>query len=677
MRARTPTKTRSSSDDGAPAAKPKKKESRGLALGTPLYMSPDQARGERTIDARSDIYSLGATFYHLLAGRTMFDGKSSREVMTRQVVHHAPNPCVLDPQIPAGLGMIVSKMTAKAPEDRYASADELIADLDALKNGAMPAAATFNARTSCSILPHEQLNRFLSGGSPRWLKMLPHLAAALLLGVCAYFAAIYFGGKTDPAVAITGTNEVHPAVSPAVPANAGTVPAPPVKSAATTTVPDVPKPPVVAEIKTDIKKVATAEKVPVNVNVKPEVVIPEKPPEPAPPEPPPKPAELPRPPLVLTADVLYARFLTEYESMQEAETRSGKFDLAKFQTILSKLAQIPDFAIAKKDIDAELADLKSAMDYEKKAAKRIGDSKGEIALPPDKARLFNATKGKVLGYDEMRGLNVGVQGAEFPIPIDGLPAEFIVANAPDPATLAKVQFLFARGSKAGLPALIPTLPPAEQKRWERKLELLNDKELELTARLAYKNLATIAEAKSWNTFSEMAVDFLKDYASAPTTKTNLAQIRLWQEAALKAMEPESKWRSVFHAASVRDVPNPYKRGGPQFVELIYDFKTPEQANDFKLAEGHGALRVENGCLIVPPGGGDFAYLRFIAPFAAIHSFKATGKSLHEDLRPMGIVFIEVLQFLTGPNPGSPVLAMKFDPETKMAVLDNMLGNPRA
>jgi len=184
-------------------AAPKEKK-KNLALGTPHYMSPEQARGEQNIDARSDIYSLGATFFHLIVGETMFVGKTSTEVMMHQVADESPNPCVLDPEIPLGLGMIISKMMAKSPADRYANADDLIADLDAVKNGTVPSAAGFAAKSSCGILPPDELRRLRAGGKPRWQRIVPHAAAALLLGVLAYFAAISFGSK--PAVSEIATH---------------------------------------------------------------------------------------------------------------------------------------------------------------------------------------------------------------------------------------------------------------------------------------------------------------------------------------------------------------------------------------------------------------------------------------------------------------------------------------
>jgi WD40 repeat protein/serine/threonine protein kinase len=102
----------------------------GDALGTPRYMSPEQALGRRTpLDGRTDIYSLGATIYELLTLHPAVLGDDRLEVM-RQIAQDEPRPPrQLDPTIPVDLETIVLKAMAKAPADRYATAADLAADL--------------------------------------------------------------------------------------------------------------------------------------------------------------------------------------------------------------------------------------------------------------------------------------------------------------------------------------------------------------------------------------------------------------------------------------------------------------------------------------------------------------------------------------------------------------------
>ena len=83
-------------------------ETERKAIGTPCYMSPEQARGEERIDIRADIYALGGTLYHLLTGRPLFSGRS-REMMRRHVSDSAPNILVLKPDLSPGWGFVLEK----------------------------------------------------------------------------------------------------------------------------------------------------------------------------------------------------------------------------------------------------------------------------------------------------------------------------------------------------------------------------------------------------------------------------------------------------------------------------------------------------------------------------------------------------------------------------------------
>jgi serine/threonine protein kinase len=101
----------------------------GQVLGTPSYMSPEQGRGE-PIDDRSDVYSLGATYYTLLTGELPYSGDGALEVLFAHCTKPIPDPRDIDPTIPASYAAIVRRALAKEPADRYSSAAEMLAALE-------------------------------------------------------------------------------------------------------------------------------------------------------------------------------------------------------------------------------------------------------------------------------------------------------------------------------------------------------------------------------------------------------------------------------------------------------------------------------------------------------------------------------------------------------------------
>jgi serine/threonine protein kinase/WD40 repeat protein len=98
-------------------------------LGTPRYMSPEQARTSGKIDGRTDVYSLGATLFELLTLRPPFDGQSAAELIDQIGRDDPVPPRKIDPRVPRDLETIVLKALAKRPADRYATASELAEDL--------------------------------------------------------------------------------------------------------------------------------------------------------------------------------------------------------------------------------------------------------------------------------------------------------------------------------------------------------------------------------------------------------------------------------------------------------------------------------------------------------------------------------------------------------------------
>jgi serine/threonine-protein kinase len=103
----------------------------GSAVGTPSYMSPEQAAGKWDfVSPASDIYSLGATLYALLTGHAPFRGSDAGTILERVKRGDFPPPRQVNPQTPLGLDAICRKAMALSPQDRYATAQELVADVE-------------------------------------------------------------------------------------------------------------------------------------------------------------------------------------------------------------------------------------------------------------------------------------------------------------------------------------------------------------------------------------------------------------------------------------------------------------------------------------------------------------------------------------------------------------------
>jgi tRNA A-37 threonylcarbamoyl transferase component Bud32 len=104
----------------------------GITLGTPMYMSPEQVQGQ-PLDHRSDLYSLGVTFYHMLAGFPPFRAETPLALALKHVREVPVSLAVHRPDLPPDLVLLVMKLLAKEPSARYQTAKEMIRDLDRIK----------------------------------------------------------------------------------------------------------------------------------------------------------------------------------------------------------------------------------------------------------------------------------------------------------------------------------------------------------------------------------------------------------------------------------------------------------------------------------------------------------------------------------------------------------------
>ncbi|HEV8455880.1 MAG TPA: serine/threonine-protein kinase, partial [Gemmatimonadales bacterium] len=103
----------------------------GLSIGTPMYMSPEQASGEREVDARADQYSLACVLYELLAGQPPFTGLNAGAVLSRQLLDPVPPLTTLRPGVSGSVRRAIERALAKVPADRFGDVLEFLTALDA------------------------------------------------------------------------------------------------------------------------------------------------------------------------------------------------------------------------------------------------------------------------------------------------------------------------------------------------------------------------------------------------------------------------------------------------------------------------------------------------------------------------------------------------------------------
>jgi serine/threonine-protein kinase len=175
----------------------------GITMGTPLYMSPEQVEG-RPLDSRSDIYSLGVTCYHMLAGEPPFRGDTALAIAIQHVRSEPPRLEDVRSDLPTGLCRIVHKMMAKPPEQRYQHPREILRELRVLQLQAGESAEEGSAEGwaadelaalgEIAIAPTHELDglmktQTLLAANSRWLKyMVAGVLGALVLGGLAAYA---------------------------------------------------------------------------------------------------------------------------------------------------------------------------------------------------------------------------------------------------------------------------------------------------------------------------------------------------------------------------------------------------------------------------------------------------------------------------------------------------------
>jgi serine/threonine-protein kinase len=167
----------------------------GLAIGTPLYMSPEQAAGDQDLDGRSDIYSLGCVLFEMITGEPPFAGSNLRSILARVLTESPPPLGPRDGQVPATVEQAVRRALARDPAERFATAAEFANALRA-RNDAAPAVP----HKSLAVLPFVNLspdpeNEFFSDGMTD--ELINALAKLEGLHVVSRTSAFAFKGRQE------------------------------------------------------------------------------------------------------------------------------------------------------------------------------------------------------------------------------------------------------------------------------------------------------------------------------------------------------------------------------------------------------------------------------------------------------------------------------------------------
>jgi serine/threonine-protein kinase len=145
----------------------------GLSIGTPHYMSPEQAMGDRELDARSDVYSLGAMLYEMLAGDPPYTGSTAQAIVAKVITEKAPPVTATRDTVPPNVAAAIQKSLAKLPADRFGSAADF-ADALARPSASSVAAAT----TGAAFAEDPAAARTLAVRLPSMKQTLPWLLIA-------------------------------------------------------------------------------------------------------------------------------------------------------------------------------------------------------------------------------------------------------------------------------------------------------------------------------------------------------------------------------------------------------------------------------------------------------------------------------------------------------------------
>jgi eukaryotic-like serine/threonine-protein kinase len=175
----------------------------GLAIGTPAYMSPEQASGDKTVDARSDVYSLGAVLYEMLAGEAPYTGPTAQAIVMKRITEPVPSVRKLRPSVSEAVDQAIRRALAPIAADRFATAGELAQAIHASATAATAAAPTAVTPGSTIAASPASTVSFPQPERHRKPVLAVTLIAGFLLGLGVLFAWRHSRGSTE--IEATGT----------------------------------------------------------------------------------------------------------------------------------------------------------------------------------------------------------------------------------------------------------------------------------------------------------------------------------------------------------------------------------------------------------------------------------------------------------------------------------------
>ena len=194
----------------------------GIVMGTPFYISPEQVRGSRDVDARSDIYSLGATLYHMVAGRIPYEGTSPAVIMAMHLNNPVPEPNRANPSLDADISGIIKKMMAKNAADRFQTMEDVDVALADYQAGKMRSAQFApGAVAPLPFSPATEPQQIPSGPpertqSPNILQSEPGapVKIATIIGMSIIVAAVILGFFLSSVVSFKGKEQADAPAAP-------------------------------------------------------------------------------------------------------------------------------------------------------------------------------------------------------------------------------------------------------------------------------------------------------------------------------------------------------------------------------------------------------------------------------------------------------------------------------